>query len=122
MRVLLTDDDIAASSALKKMLEARSFEVAMADTFKRGLDEALAFKPDVILLDADLPDSTGFETMARIPEFGGIPIVVYSAFDEEELAIAAFKNGASDFIWKTSESNVAQRITWAHFRNLYARK
>lgn len=119
MRVLIVDDELASSSPLKKMMEQRGSTVALATNLAGGLELALSFKPDVVVLDADLPDSKSFETMLAIKSFGA-PVVVFSAFDEETLAIAAFKNGASDFIWKNGEANIPQRIAWAHMRNIYA--
>lgn len=126
VKVLIVDDDIAGASALKKVLEQRALVVSLATSLRGGLEEFSIFCPNVIVLDADLGDSSGFETMAAIPKFlerdASCAVVVYSSFDEEELAIAAFRNGATDFIFKNGDANVPQRVMWAHFRNIYARK
>ena len=56
---------------------------------------------DVILLDLSLPDSRGFETLKTIKEHSlGIPIVILSGINDEQLAIQAVKQGAQDYLVK----------------------
>ena len=75
--------------------------VIWAPTVAAGLAAAAAHNPDVILLDLSLPDSTGVATVhafrAVIPK---VPIIVLTGRDDDELAEAAVKEGAQDYLVK----------------------
>lgn len=124
MRVLIVDDRIGDSSELKKLLSQKvaNVEVELATKLLPAIEMASKFKPELVVLDAELPDSGAFETIARIPEFikHGAAVVVISGYDEEALAIATFANGGEDFIIKASSVNIVQRLIFAKFRRKYA--
>jgi DNA-binding NarL/FixJ family response regulator len=74
-------------------------------TFARTLAAALATlgneKTDVIVLDLNLPDSTGLETCRNVHSAApDVPIVVLTGMDDEELGVAAVAAGAQDYLVK----------------------
>jgi DNA-binding response OmpR family regulator len=76
-------------------------EVSFADRLSTGL-AALAFKPPaVVLLDLNLPDSHGAQTFRNVlNQAPGVPVVVLSGVDDEELAVQAVHEGVQDYLVK----------------------
>lgn len=127
MRILIIEDDMSSASGLKSLAERGipAVEVRLATTLAGGIAENLMFKPELIVLDAELPDSGAFETLKQIPALrmvAGAGVVVWSAYEEEALVIAAFAAGATDFLTKPSPANtvnVVQRLIYGHLRTVY---
>ncbi len=66
-----------------------------------GLEAEAAWRPDVVLLDLELPDSGGLDTLARcLRVLEGSSIVVFTGSDEDGLGLEAVRHGAQDFIPK----------------------
>lgn len=65
-KILLIDDNQETSSALAKMLKLRGHATALAMTGNKGVQKALSFKPDVILLDIGLPDIDGYQVAQKL--------------------------------------------------------
>lgn len=65
IKILLVDDDIKNSMLLKHFIEAEGYEVIYASNGKVGLEIYRECRPDLILLDINMPELDGFE-MARI--------------------------------------------------------
>src|ERR1017187_10828343 len=73
---------------------------AYADPVK-GLADALAKPPDLVLLDMRMPGMPGEEVFARLHEAQpGLPIVFLTAFGSVESAVVAMRNGAFDYLQK----------------------
>lgn len=103
-KILLIEDD-ADCERLVKAVFAQSddgIEVRAAQTLAQGLLAIERFKPDVVLVDLDLPDSRGYPTFLRVQEqSAGIPIIVLTALDDDETALKAVKDGAQDYLVKS---------------------
>jgi two-component sensor histidine kinase/FixJ family two-component response regulator len=119
INILLIEDNLADTALIREMLkESRKprFKLYNARRLKDGL-EILDLNPiNVLLLDLNLPDSSGIETFQKANEaVSGIPIVILSAFDDEEVAIKAVKGEAQDYLIKgTVDSNLlARSISYA---------
>jgi len=81
---------------------AGAFEVRPAASLAEGLVEIDAFAPDVILVDLNLTDSSGYGTFLRVRERApGIPIIVLTALDDDTAAIRAVEDGAQDYLVKS---------------------
>lgn len=80
--VLIVDDNEIHQYALARALQHANFEVLVAHTGNEALELARNHKPDVLLLDINLPDVNGFEVCARLKTDGNtglIPIIFHSA-------------------------------------------
>jgi two-component system KDP operon response regulator KdpE len=99
-KVLVVDDDIALSKALRIGLTARGDEVVTAATGTDGITQVAVAHPDLVILDLGLPDLDGLEVCRRIREFSSVPIVVLSAYGDEHRKVEALDGGADDFITK----------------------
>lgn len=104
VKVLIIEDnesDVRLTRIALTRTPGVRYQVEDAQTLADGLDLLGRFKPDVILLDLRLPDSSGLDTYARVQtEAQDTPIVVFSGSDDDELALAAVRRGAQDYLVK----------------------
>jgi two-component system, LytTR family, response regulator len=110
MRVLIVDDEAPARARLKQLLTAHADVevVAEADTGPRAMEAAAEHKPDVLLLDIQMPGCTGIDVAASLP--APRPHIVFcTAFDQH--AVDAFELHAIDYLLKPiSRARLAQSL------------
>ncbi len=116
IKVLLIEDSAFATRLAQKMLadaKGSLFEAELksADRLSAGLKHISKGGIDIVLLDLTLPDSHGMATFKRVHKHApGLPIVVMSGSEDEELAIEAVKIGAQDYLVKGQvDSNLLKR-------------
>ncbi len=107
--VLIVDDHCAFRSRAKRMLEAEGFEVVgEAADGASGVDAAHRLAPDVVLLDLQLPDTTGFEVAEAIAAKPSSPaVVITSTRDNDDYDDRARRSGACGFVSKAELSGAA---------------
>ena len=66
MRVLLIEDDSATAQSIELMLKSESFNVYTTDLGEEGIDLGKIYDYDIILLDLNLPDMSGFEVLRKL--------------------------------------------------------
>ncbi len=109
--ILVVDDEIEIREGLEALLTSENFQVTLADTGAAGLQKLEDNPYDLMLLDVSLPDRNGLELLREIrlrdPQLSIILITAYGSID---MARAAFKGGAQDFITKpwSNDELVAQ--------------
>ncbi|MDQ7825131.1 MAG: response regulator [Candidatus Eremiobacteraeota bacterium] len=116
-RVLLVEDNPADIDLIRELLaETGSFRIDSATRLSEALARLGAEKFDLVLLDLGLPDSMGLESFHRMKEAEpGIPIVVMTGNDNQELAVTAVKEGAQDYLVKgrVTGNQLARSILYA---------
>ncbi|HLJ41342.1 MAG TPA: response regulator, partial [Candidatus Acidoferrales bacterium] len=120
--ILVIDDEVEIREGLQALLSSEGYTVTEAETGEAGLAR-LGDQPfDLLLLDVSLPDRNGIELLREIhrrdPQLSIILITAYGSID---MARAAFKNGAQDYItkpWSNDEllSQVALAIEGSRLR------
>lgn len=104
MRVLLVEDNPADALLVREsLLEARAFEIelSLAECLGDALDRLSERGTDVILLDLELPDSSGIETVQRTASaFPKVPILVLTGIGDETMGLRAMHEGADDYLFK----------------------
>jgi CheY-like chemotaxis protein len=83
-RLLLIDDDVIVHDMLEAELQGEGYEIEKAFSGQEGLERAQSMKPDVIILDLNMPGMSGFEVaemLKRREETSRIPIVVFTGRD-----------------------------------------
>lgn len=123
--VLIVDDDIA----LLKMAEALLKERHLVSLAKSG-EQAVQFLkrgtfPDLILLDIDMPDMDGYETIKRLHQIENaqdIPIIFLTGLTQAEAELRGLKEGASDYITKPFDREVLLARLELHLKNGEQRK
>jgi threonine synthase len=81
-KIVVIEDNLDASRLIKRVLQARSFEVHTASNGAQGLELVRQVRPDLVITDLMMPDVDGFEvidTMKADPDLQHIPIVVITA-------------------------------------------
>lgn len=100
LKILIIDDELPVQQMLQKVVAEFCINVEIvgtADNIKKALAVIHEFRPDLLLLDINLPDGNGFELLERIE--GTVPKTIFiTAYDE--YAIKAFRISAVDYILK----------------------
>jgi diguanylate cyclase (GGDEF)-like protein len=102
-RVLIVDDDERYAAALAKLLTANlpDLEITNVTTIDEACRRVEQSIVDLVILDLSLPDADGLEALERMHDcVTEIPIIVLTARSDEELALAALKSGAEDYLVK----------------------
>ncbi len=103
IKVLCIDDDPDIQDWVRVLLSAKGFEITGIDSGILALPEAIAGRPDVILMDQQLPDVSGLDLCSQLQENKGtelIPVIFISASQDDALRRMAFLAGAAAFLVK----------------------
>lgn len=104
LRILIIDDEKTVRRFLKTTLISHSYSVFEAATAKEGLEGAVSFHPDVIILDLGLPDMDGINVTKEIRKRSKTPIIILSVREDQTDKIAALDAGADDYLTKPFNS------------------
>ncbi|GAB4294519.1 MAG: hypothetical protein Kow0090_09270 [Myxococcota bacterium] len=103
-RVLLIENKANDSALIKELIEKTSemsIEVECAQSLSEGLNLLRNGYFEVVLLNPGLPDSDGLQSLNKlIMDFPDIPVVLITGKEDEEMAVAAVKTGAQDYLVK----------------------
>ncbi|MCC0632628.1 MULTISPECIES: response regulator transcription factor [unclassified Clostridioides] len=99
-KILLIEDDIDLSKEIALALERWGFKVEVIDNFELILEEFIDKKPDVVLLDVNLPLYNGFYWCEKIRSVSNVPIIFLSSRDSDMDLIMGINNGGDDYITK----------------------
>ncbi len=110
-RVLIADDDPAIRLLMEETLAGAGFQVAGAETGADAIELCGSFKPDLVLLDINMPTMDGITACARIREKTAldVPIIMVTSVDDAASIENAFDAGATDFILKPINWPLFQR-------------
>jgi DNA-binding response OmpR family regulator len=104
MRLLIVEDSDSIVRMIEALVTARGFEVRSAASGARGLEEAFAWRPHVVLLDINLPGSfdgiSVCEKLRAAEETRETPIIIISAVNDDEVKRRAYDAGATAFFEK----------------------
>lgn len=106
MRILVVDDHALFRDGLISLLEAGGFTIAgQAADGESAVREVTRLKPDVVLLDINLPDISGLEALRRIKEqHADQKIVMLTVSEEDDNLVEAVKSGANGYLLKSLDS------------------
>ena len=101
MRVLLIEDDSATAQSIELMLKSERFNVYTTDLGEEGIDLGKIYDYDIILLDLNLPDMSGFDVLRslRVSKIKA-PILILTGLDTIEDKVRGLGFGADDYITK----------------------
>ena len=101
MRVLVIEDDISTAQSIELMLKSESFNVYTTDLGEEGIDLGKVYDYDIILLDLNLPDMSGFEVLCslRVSKVK-TPTLILSGLAGIEDKVKGFGFGADDYMTK----------------------
>ncbi len=100
-RILIIDDERPILLTLEALLGRHGYDVETSGTASQGLKLLKTKSPALVLLDLQLPDAEGLQTLDQIKaEFPGTPVIILTAHDSLHNAIESIKRGAFHFISK----------------------
>lgn len=113
-KILIIDDDDTIFLVCKAYLSKAGYEVDAASDGPEGLAKARTFKPDLVLLDINMPKMSGFEVAKRLkeaPETKAIPIFMMTSLKQEANIERGYALGIEDYITKpTNMAHLKLRI------------
>ena len=114
-KILLVEDDDALSGVYKSRLEMEGFEVNEVNNGEKALAVAMAFKPDLILLDAMMPKISGFDVLdilRNTSETSAIKIIMLTALSQPKDKERAESLGVDDYLVKSQVviGDVVERV------------
>jgi DNA-binding NtrC family response regulator len=121
--ILVVDDESEIREGLELLLQSEGYQVSSAETAMSGLAQLEERPFDLLLLDVSLPDRNGIDMLKDIHrQDPHLPIVLITAYGSIEMARAAFKSGAMDYItkpWSNDEllAQVAQAVEARRLRD-----
>ena len=102
-KILIVDDEPDYVLTIQQHLEWSNYQTAVAVNGQEGLEKAASEKPDLILLDTNMPIMNGHETpenMSKDPQLKGIPVIMVTAACEMDDIATASSFGVVDYIAK----------------------
>jgi DNA-binding response OmpR family regulator len=102
MKVVIIEDEKTIIDAINVAFEFRWPDVNLLSSMsgKEGVILVKKESPDVVILDINLPDISGFEVLKRIREFSMVPVVVLTVRSEDTDVLRGLEAGADDYIIK----------------------
>ncbi len=103
LKLLVADDDEHLQKAIKRFAEAADFEVRQEFDGSTVAAEALAWLPDIILLDITMPGADGRDVLTSLklhPDTARIPVLMCSARSAQNDRLVGLKLGADDYVTK----------------------
>lgn len=105
-KILIADDEARIRKVMALLLKEEGYEVMAVENGQEVVDILLSFRPDVVLLDQQMPVLNGAETFDTIRKVIPEQVVIFvTAFGSISLAVDAVKNGAYDFIEKPFDND-----------------
>jgi len=108
-KIIIIDDDKIFSETLASILKLSNFEVFEEQTAESGFEAIVNVNPNLVLLDINLPDKSGFEVLAAIKnsdKFSDIPVFLITGDTAVDID-KAFEKGADDCLFKPINSDDA---------------
>lgn len=105
-RVLVVDDDPDNRAMIGHFLSNWGYDVDDAKNGKIALEKVQAKKPQLVLLDLEMPEMDGFETCERLktnPDTEWIPVIIFTGLEKMPYRVRGFRHGADDYVVKTVE-------------------
>lgn len=99
-KILIIEDDRNLLNELREFLENNGYEVASVDNFLKASEIALEMRPDLVILDINLPGISGFDICRKIKEKSNIPVLMLTSRVGIEDEIKGLEIGADEYLAK----------------------
>ncbi len=114
-KILLVEDDEMLASVYRARLEMEGFDVCEVHDGEQALSSAIAYRPDLILLDAMMPKISGFDVLdilKNTPETMNITVIMLTALSQEKDKERAESLGVDEYLVKSQVviSDVVERV------------
>jgi putative two-component system response regulator len=117
-KILVVDDNLSSLKQIGAQL-GESYDISLAKSGALALQICVQEKPDLILLDIEMPGMDGFETLKRLKlnrYLGSIPVIFLTGNHDAETEVRGLQSGARDFITKPVEKSILLHRIELHLR------
>ncbi len=118
-KVLIIEDDEVIAEIVKEALERWGYQAGLIQDFRNVTEEVAQFRPDLILLDINLPFYNGFYWCRELRQFTKVSVIFLSSADDNMNIVMAMDMGGDDFIAKPFDINVLLAKVNAVIRRSY---
>jgi len=118
-KLLLIEDDVSLFDEIQDRLSQWSFDVAGIHDFSHVMEEFISVKPDLVIIDIQLPKFDGFHWCRMIRSHSNVPIIFLSSRDHPTDMVMSMQMGADDFIQKPFHFEVLIAKIQAILRRTY---
>ena len=113
--ILIADDDASLRNVMSRSLTRSGYEVLQAEDGERAVQVYREHRPDIVLLDIYMPRKNGLKVLEELAgEMAGTVFVILTGNEDEEMARACLKMGASDYIPKPVDNAALERLISGH--------
>ncbi len=98
--ILAVDDEVRVLQLLRTTLQLAGYHVLTAGDGMEGLQMAQQPGVDLVLLDLGLPGLNGFDVLARLRQVSDVPVIIVTAWEEEDNKVRGLELGADDYLTK----------------------
>lgn len=126
-RIFIVEDEISICKELKELLVTEGYEADYIKSFDNTLEDIIAFNPDLVLLDINIPNLNGKLILRGIRKKSDVPVIMLTSKTEESDEVLSMSYGADDYITKPYNpvllllriSAVMRRMTPSNEKALY---
>ncbi len=122
MKIMIVEDDEALAGELGSFLEKWGYEVSISRQFEDIVQEFSTEKPQLVLMDINLPYYDGFYWCSRIRRISEVPIIYISSRNDDRDQIMGIAQGGDDYVEKPFRLEVLQAKIEAVLRRTYRYK
>lgn len=110
-KILVVDDEPKVVELIRVYLEKDGYDVVVSGNGRDAVEKARSSKPDLLVLDLNLPELDGIEVFRSIRAFSDVPVIMVTARDDEVDKIVGLQLGADDYVTKPfSPRELAARV------------
>ncbi len=99
-RILVVDDEADIRELLRELLGRAGYDVAVAEDGRAGLRALFGARPDLVVLDVNMPGLDGWQTLERIRDASDLPVLMLTARASEDDKVRGLRAGANDYVTK----------------------
>ena len=99
-KILVVEDDPEFLNLTQTWLQNAGYEVITAEDGAEGMRRVYSGRPNLVLLDANMPKMDGWEVCRRIRDMSDIPVMMVTVNDQKDYRLRGFSNGADDYVTK----------------------
>lgn len=104
--LLIADSDKTSLKMLSLFLDEAEFKLVDCETGKQAIRLCVSVRPDLVLLDPDLPDMDGPALIRELRAWSEVPIIILSVNTDNAAVISCLNEGASDYVFKPFNADV----------------
>ena len=117
MHLLITEDDMALAQGLQRALQEKNRQVLCCKNIQETRQHLHQNKTDLLILDVNLPDGSGFDLLQEIRRTSDLPVILLTANDLEMDIVSGLEQGANDYITKPFSLAVLRARVNTQLRN-----